>query len=657
MKSHSRILLTLLLVIVMGLTLTACGGGEEEPTPAPEVVNTPEPPPPTDTPEPVPTDTPEPPPPTEEPEPEVELTRFESAEAGYAIQYPAGWFTDGMAEFMTFASAEELLDSPDPGEEGGVVLVVVGTEGDFDDPDPVAILQQMTDEIGMVEEEGMEVVQAPTAVTLNGNDGATTSFKGTTDNGTPLNAYITVAKSGKQVIVMVAATPSETEAEFQPIFEAMANSIEIFAPVASPLPESDGTLLYGETTTGSVIDAGPAAWDFIGLEGETIDIIVRPLADDFDVIFDLLDESGNSVLSIEVDESFGQEELRSFTIPASGSYIISIYGFDGATGDYELTLAEAGTVTGTAGSMNYGDLMVGVITAGETASWTFNAAAGDFVDITVAPYEFDLVVDVLDPNGFSVLEEGPVDDSYDTEYIRTLFLPEAGTYTVAISGFEGEVGDYELYVDLSNGGLPGSILFAADTLEEAESAEGHAFPFTALAGEVVTFQVDPELGFDTVIQVVNDDTDEILEEIDNTTGFEESIFTVPEDGNYYFLVIGFEGAYGEYDATELGSDYVIFELAYGDGVIGRFGPDGLIDYIFRGTAGDTVIFTAETSDELDLMMTMTDLDDNLILSVDDYVAGGTETLTYTFTEDLIVFLTVSEFNAMEGQFLLFVDSE
>jgi hypothetical protein len=651
------------LITILGVLLTACGGGEEptaEPAPtaeqpvedsAEEEIASP-----TDTPEPAPTDTPEPPP-TEEPEPEVELTRFESAEAGYAIQYPAGWFTDGMAEFMTFASAEELLDSPDPGEEGGVVLVVVGTEGDFDDPDPVAILQQMTDEIGMVEEEGMEVVQAPTAVTLNGNDGATTSFKGTTDSGTPLSAYITVAKSGGQVIVMVAATPSATESEFQPIFEAMANSIEIFEPVAPPPPESGGTLLYGTTQTGSVTAAGPAAWDFIGLEGETIDIIVRPLADDFDVIFDLIDESGNSVLDIEVDESFGTEELRSFTLPASGTYIISIYGFGGSTGDYELTLAEAGTMTGTAGSISYGDLMVGAIASTETASWTFNGAEGDFVDITVTPYEFDLVVDVLDPSGLSILDEGPVDDSFDTEFIRVLFLPETGTYTIAVSGYEGEVGDYEVMVNLSNGGLPGSILFAADTLEEAETIEGHAFPFTALTGEIVTFHVNPELGFDTVVQIINDDTDEILDEIDYTTGFEEVIFSVPEDGNYYFLVLGFEGAYGEYDATLLGSDYVIFELAYGDGVIGRFGPDGVIDYIFRGTAGDSVTFTAETNDELDLMMTMTDLDDNLILSIDEYVEGGTETLTYTFTEDLVVFLTVSEFNAMQGQFLLFVDSE
>jgi hypothetical protein len=654
---HPRLLLTVVLVVVMGLLLAACGGGEE-PTPVPEVADTPVPPPPTDTPPPPPTDTP-PPPPTETPVPEVAYTRFESAEGGYAIEYPSNWFTDGTAGFMTFASAEELLDSPDPGEEGGVVLVISGTTADFDSADPLAAMEQLVGEMGLAEDGKMEVVEGPTAVTINGKEGSSVVIRGTSDNDIPISVFVTLVLNGDNTAVMVAATPQDTEADFRSIFEAMANSIEMSTPVAAPLPESEGVLLFGVTETSSVTDAGPSAWEFIGLEGEVIDIIARPLTDDFDLIFDVLDESGNSVLDMEVDEAFDEEELRGFTVPASGNYTISVYGFAGSVGDYEITLAEAGafTGTGTAGSISYGGLMTGAIVSGESANWTFAGEARDFVDITVAPFDFDLTVDILDPSGTSLLEEGPADDSFDTEFIRVLPLPEDGTYTVVVTGFEGEFGDYEIVVDLSNGGLPGSIVFAADTLEEDETEDGHAFPFTALTGEVVSFYLDPEFGFDTVIEIVNDDTDEVLEEIDATTGFEEAIFTVPEDGNYYFLVKGFEGAFGAYDATLLGSDFAIFELAVGDGVIGRFGTDGIIDYIYRGTAGETVIFTAETEDDLDLMLAMTDLDDNPLLTVDEFVAGGTETLSYTFTEDLIVFLTVSEFDAKQGQFTLFVDVE
>lgn len=646
MKSHHvRLLLSVMLITVLGLLLTACGGSEE-PTPVPEVVNTPVPPPPTDT----------PPPPTETPAPAVDFTRFENPEAGYAIDYPSDWFSDSVFGFTTFASAEELLDSPDPGEEGGIVLIFSGPTADFDSTDPIAVMEQLVTEMDLADQG--EVVEGPTAVTINGKAGSTVTIRGISDNGTPISVFVTLVLNGDTTAVMVAGTPQETEADFRPIFEAMADSLEVFEPVAAPLPESEGILLFGVTETSSVGDAGVSAWEFIGLEGESIDIVVRPLADDFDLIFDLLDESGSSVLDIEVDESFGQEELRDFALPASGNYTISVYGFAGGMGDYEITLAEAGAMAGTAtGSIGYGSLMTGSIPAGGTASWTFEGEARDFVDITVAPYDFDLVVDVLDPSGFSLLDESPLDESFDTEFIRVLSLPEDGTYTILISGFEGEFGDYEIAVDLSNGGLPGSIVFAADTLEESESAEGHAFPFSALSGEFVSFYVDPEFGFDMVIEIVNDDTDEVLEEIDATTGFEEAFFVVPEDGNYYFLVKGFEGSYGAYDATLLGSDFVIFELAGGDGVVGLFGTDSIIDYIYRGAAGETVVFTAESEDDLDLMLTMTDLDDNVLLMVDEFVAGGSETLSYTFAEDLIVFLTVSEFDANQGQFILFVDAE
>ena len=555
-----------------------------------------------------------------------------------------------------FASNEALLDSPDMGEEGGVAVVIGGDAAEFEASDPIALLEEAVAEFDL--SNGSEMVEGPTEVTINGQDAATAVIKSTTDDGTPLTTFLTVIASGNRVMVVMTATHSATEAEFRPQFEAIVNSIEMFEPVAAPPPQSQGILLFGVTETSSVTDSSGSAWEFIGLEGETIDIIVRPLADDFDLIFDLLDESGSSVLDFEVDESFGLEELRDFALPVSGTYTISVYGFAGAMGDYEITLAEAGATASTAtGSIGYGSLMTGAVVSGETASWTFDGQARDYVDITVAPFDFDLTVDVLDPSGISLLDESPLDKSFDTEFIRILALPDDGTYTIVVGGFEDEFGDYEIAVDLSNGGLPGSIVFAADTLEESESAEGHAFPFTALAGEVVSFIVESEFGFDTVIEIVNDDTDEVIEEIDASTGFEEAIFSVPEDGNYYFQVKGFEGAFGEYDATLLGSDFVIFELAVGDGVIGRFGADGVIDYIYRGTAGDTVVFTAESEDDLDLLMTMADLDDNVLLTVDEFVEGGSETLSYTFTEDLIVFLTVSEFNATPGQFVLFVDAE
>ncbi len=667
MKSNRFRLLTILaLVAVMSLTLAACGG-KEEPTPTPEppvAVDTPVPPPPTDTPEPPPpTDTPVPPTETPEPEPEVgaDFVPFESAEGGFTLRYPDGWFTDDLLGFAIFASAEELLDAPDPGEEGGVAMVIAGNSSEFEGDDPVAMLETTAAEMDISED--AKIIEGPMAITINGQDAATAVIQGTSASGTPLSAFLTIIVNGDRAVVVVAATPSETEKEFRPQFEAMTASIEVGEPTESvvetpDLPPSEGILLYGDSATGTVPVDGSSAWEFIGLEGEAIDIVVRPQTDDLDVVVDLLDETGASVLDFEIDDSFGAEELRNFVLPSSGTYVILLRGFAGSSGAYDLVLSEAGSATGSVeGVIGYGDLMAGSILSAEGATWTFTGKAGDFVDITVYPFdEFDLVVDVLDAGGVSLLDEGPVDDSFDTEFVRILRLPETGEYTIAITGYEGEIGDYEVSLDLSNGGQPGSIVFAFDTLE-ADETEGHAFPFTALSGEVVTFQVDPVFELDVVIGVYNDETGELLEEVDSYTGFEEMVFVVPEDGNYYFLVSRFEETAGDYDATLLGSNLVIFELAIGDGVIGRFSDDGIISYIYRGTAGDKLVVTAENNDELDVVLEIEDLDGNVLLQVDDNASGGTETLTYEFTEDMIVYIDVMEFFNEPGQFLLFMDAE
>ncbi|MCP4425230.1 MAG: hypothetical protein GY803_12105, partial [Chloroflexi bacterium] len=114
---------------------------------------------------------------------------------------------------------------------------------------------------------------------------------------------------------------------------------------------------------------------------------------------------------------------------------------------------------------------------------------------------------------------------------------------------------------------------------------------------------------------------------------------------------------GDYEANVLASEQVIVELAWGDGVIGRFGSDGIISYVFRGATGDELVLTVETGDELDLVLELEDLDGNVLTQVDDAASGGTETLTYEFTEDLVVYIDVTEFFSEQGQFILFVDSE
>ncbi len=669
-QNRSPLLLLTVALLTLGLLLAACGGAEPTPTPEPPPPTDTPVPPPTDTPVPPPTDTPPPPPPTDTPvppptdTPPVNLETLDSAEGGYTIQFPGNWFSSETFGFATIASAEELMDSPDPGEEGGVVVVVSGDTADFSDASPAAALQEVIDDFGITDD--MEVVEGPTEMMMNGQPGAWAIIKGTSDNGTPLFSYAAIAINGERTAIMFGVTPADTEKEFRPIFEMMAQTLTVTEPIevtAPPVdvPDSLGLLLYGDVINGEIAADGAAVWTFLGVAGETIDIIVEPTDDQLDVVVDVVDADGNSIIGGELDDAFDLEEVRGLSLPSSGEFSIVLRGFAGSGGPYQLTIMEAGTAVAPpplppgGSTIAYGNTVPGSITGDAGVSWSFAGSAGDFVNVTAAPFDgFDLTLDILGPNGLSVVE-GPIDGSFDTEHIRTLELLEDGFYTIVVEGFDGQIGDFEVTVDLVNGGLPGNILFAFGALDEADSASGQPFPFTASGGEMVAAYLDPD--FDAVLQVYNDDTDELLLEVDDSTGFEEIIFITPESDatNYYFNVVGFEGDFGEYNFTMAASDLVLLELAYGDEIVGTFNTDGVMTYAFNGTAGNTLEITVATNDEVDLVIDILDVDDNILDSADVELSGGAETLTFTFETDGLYFINIGDFFQTGGAFSLFLN--
>jgi hypothetical protein len=672
-----RFSLALVAMLFFGLLLTACGGGEE-PTAEPETVEPTDEPAPTDTPEPEPTDTPEPTPeptntpePTAVPDPAAGFVEFSSPEGGFNLKYPEDWFTSDLFGLMVIASDEELLDAPDPGEEGGVMVVISGSAeeitADIGTTDPVEILNSAVVEFDLGDD--AEIVDGPTAITINGVDGATAVITATSDNGTPLTALFIVILNEARGAVAFGVTPTESSETYMPIFEAIANTLELTEPVKSTI-ESEGFLLFGDVVTAAVPAEGSSTWDFIGLEGELVDIIVEPLSTELDLVVDVVDEAGVSILEFgAVDESFGTEEILGLAIPASGTYYIIVTGFDSSdTGEYQLTFNEAGTsttgggTTVTAGDLTYGETIFGSISTDNSApSFTFAGSEGDFARILVDPAgDLDVVIDLLDPAGESLVL-GEKDLSFGSE-VMGAFLSEDGEYTIVVKPFtEGDTGDFDVTLE----GPAGVAVSAADTLEE--EGEEHAFPFTANEGEIVTVLVDPDDELDVVITVFNEDTDEELITIDSSFGTERRSFHVPEDGNYYFLVAGFvadedssEGGanVGDYSITMLGSPEVIFELAFGDSVFGKFSAaTGMVEFWFGGTTGDTATITLESAEGVDGTIKILDQDDNVLAEIDDAFSGETETLSYTFESDDLVIIRAAEFFGSSGDFDLYVDFE
>lgn len=649
----TRLLILLTAVLLLTLALAACGGAEPTPTPVPPTDT----PAPTNTPVPTPLPT-ETPAPTPTPEPVIELQEYFSEESGLRVSFPADWVQGGFPGFTFFAPNEELFMADELGVDGAIALVANGPAAEMPGDKPTELIDDLIAEFDLGTE--LEVVEGPTAV---GRNAAYMIANAVADNGDLIALYVYVLIQGDYGGALIGAAPAAEADTYLPIFAAMAETVELSEPTAdlSSMGFSDlgsaGFLLYGDAVTGEIGDSGESSWSFIGLEGESVDIIVAPDGD-LDVVLDVLDSEGMSILDAPVDFSFGEERIENLLLTTTSSYYIVITSYDGSPGTYSLSIFESGTASISGipgGDVEYSVFYEGSVSGTDASLWTVGAVAGEFLDITVSPLTegLDVVVDVFDENGRSLLEE-PLDQSYDTEYIRLLPVPADGLYTIAITSYDGTAGDFELLVEESYLSQPASFIFLASAIEDAD--EVHDFPFFALADDLVIIQVKPEYPFDVVIEVYNDDTGELLDTRDASTGFEEVLFTVPEDGNYSFRILGYEGDTGSYEAVLVGSDFVFFELAIGDLVIGRFGEDGFIEYFIGVEAGDTLTIFAKTDDDVDLVLEILDFDDNLIASVDDSFTGESEELIHTFAEGGLYIIRVRDFFAAgSGKFTMTID--
>ncbi len=419
-----------------------------------------------------------------------------------------------------------------------------------------------------------------------------------------------------------------------------------------------GVITYNETIEGIVPEGETISWDFEGVAGTIVDITVTPTDDTLDAVVDILDADGNSIIDGEVDDGFDIEHLSNVILPADGNYAITIRGFASGGGPYELTYLElddsdAVTPPLSGDGISYGDQITGEIVDTAGNSWSFDARKGDFIDVTVEPIDdYDVVIDIVDNAGNSILLDGFVDESFNTEFLRAIPVSEDGQYNIIVKGFDESVtGSYELLLLETLLDAPGSIVTANNEFLNADD-DGHVYPFTASADEFVTLHVNPEQGLDVAIGVYKHETDELIEEIDGYTGREEFVFQSPELDNYYFLVTMVDDTIGNYDVMVSGSNNVIFELLSGDVVYGRVAEGIAISYGYDGTAGDITTFILESDDHMDMVINLEDLDDTILVDMDDAPTGEMETITYAFDEDMSTFINVSEFFADAGNFSL-----
>lgn len=685
---NKHLIFMLLAALLFGAVLTACGG--EDPTPTPRPTRTSD-----DEDNEEPTDVPEPteePEPTAVPDPTAGFIDFSNEVLGVSLSYPSEWAIefDEAGDELKLASTQEILEDQQNDIKGAILnvllldrelLSLIGGE-ELDTDDPVAVLEifvtLFTEEGADSEDIQLTVTQEPTAVTVNGQTGAQVLADASDSEGDTAVMKLLLIMTDTRAAVVLAGSEASEEAQNRPILDAIESTITLSTPVGGTtetidVPDSTGFLLYGDSVAGAVDATGPSVWDFVGLEGEVVDIIVVPDGE-FDVVVDVFDESGSSILpNGEVDSSFGTEEVLDVAIPAAGSYTIVVRGFADATGSYQLTIAEAGTavtppVTGGSGeAIAYGDSVSGIVDgASPVASYSFAGAEDEIVGMVITPFgEFDAVIDVIDATGNSLLSRER-DASFGNENVMVA-LPADGVYTINIYGFDGSTGSFDMLLGFP---LTNMVIAAPDTLDPEDEGEGHSFPFTALrAGDMVGIYAEPAEGLDIAIQVRQGDEllsglgFEVERGFDYSIDFEEFVMLLPETGTYSFRVLNsvdeeFGGNTGDYEVVLFGSSEVVFELAYGDVVDARTNPDGLVDYVISGSVGDSMVINVVSDDDsVDMIIEVLDLDENVLASIDDGFSGEVEELVYTFESDELVIIRVRDFFGGEGDFVMSVDAQ
>lgn len=261
-----------------------------------------------------------------------------------------------------------------------------------------------------------------------------------------------------------------------PPAEAPASVAPTAEPTAEPAatnPETwvgDGLLAYGVDASGYIPNQGISYWSFAGSPGEVVNIFITPVEAELDLVVNVFDIGGNSLLpnGNPVDETLsGEEVVTGVYIPVDSTYTIAIADYNGLAGSYSLRVAEVSEVGATGeeygqmfggagphdqieGPVTTGGPYIGIVPEfGAASVWGMRRLPGDVLGIRVDPLDGqDVVVDVREGStGQSIFEDGPQDMSFGSELITGIEFPNGGDFSIVIYGYTAEdVGRYEMYI-------------------------------------------------------------------------------------------------------------------------------------------------------------------------------------------------------------------
>ncbi len=393
---------------------------------------------------------------------------------------------------------------------------------------------------------------------------------------------------------------------------------EVYDDVDTSSPLSPGT-----ATSGSIaIPGDTVTYTFAGTAGQSLLLTVLSAAPGADAQID--DPGGSQIF-------FGFSDQDPFRLATTGTYSLTVFGDNGATGNFSFVLADVSTGTmlspGTTPVTESGTITPGtgyaifqfLGTSGETASLTsdsFSSTAGNW-----------FIVDPSDNQVSSAV--------FGTSFTTTLSV--TGTYTLVLAGSDLTDSSLAYSFDISEtmppqfteSGLP---MTQSGTLDAGDSK---SFTFAAPAGLLLEFN-SLDRSYGPITATLTDPDNNIV--FSNNASYNEGPFTLSVSGTYTLTVSSSDTS---------GSDPFSFvlesladassSLSLGSVTSGTLDP-GLSTaiYSFSGTAGQNLFLVNQQNWGDPVYLSIFDPSLNEILSIGSYEDGGPLTLNASGTYYLLV---------------------
>jgi hypothetical protein len=424
-------------------------------------------------------------------------------------------------------------------------------------------------------------------------------------------------------------------------------------PFAPSNPELAGTISYGGNISSTIPQSfAQQRYSFSATAGDVV--VITMTSTDFDGYLFLYDAGG--VVLTQDDDGAGDRNPRiTYTIPATGEYIIGADSFGNVVGinpgfgvftislelDGTSTVVPVETITVTLEVPDDGVLDLGETVTGNFSSdaqevvYTFTGSVGQIVTLSLASEDTDTYLILRDSEGTIIAENDDSAGSLNSQ-IGPFQLTEDTAYEIVATSYSYFYGS-----EMVTGRFTLSATEAVPTaIEYATPAEGQlnaegdttaTFAFEGEAGDVVTLDLST-LSYSLYAQLIGPNGT-----INQTTAGGNALLgpIILSDSGLYVVIISSYDLYEPSDYSFVVNTIEPLPIAYDEPATNTFSADeSVYVYTFEGAIGDGLDVTVNSEGAVDTRVTLTSPSGTVIASDDDSGAGfDPELLGIILTEE------------------------